>query len=324
MWNFPLYPERASTHAGKVDALFLYELGIILFFTAAVCLLFIVLAIRYRQGTRVDRTNPIRSSHLLETLWIVVPLILVLTMFFPGAYLFFELYSPPGDASDIYVVGKQWMWKLKHPEGRREINELHLPLGRPVKLTMTSQDVIHSFYVPDFRVKQDVLPGRYTSLWFEPTKVGKYHLFCAEYCGTNHSVMGGWVYVMDPADYEDWLRGGPSGGGSGGMAGPAMAKEGEALFIQHHCAGCHRGSQVVKAPLLNGVYGRPVPIQNGKDVQFVTADERYIRDSILLPRSQVVAGYEPLMPSYQGVIGEEDLLKIIEYIKSIGPQGAER
>jgi cytochrome c oxidase subunit II len=318
MWNFPLFPERASSMAGRVDLLFAYELAIVLFFTFAVCLLFIVLAIRYRRGTRVDRSNPLTSSRTLEAIWIGVPLALVLSMFVWATILFFEMYTPPGDAYRIYVVGKQWMWKLQHPEGKKEINELHVPLGRPVKLRMTSQDVIHSFYIPAFRIKQDVLPGRYTELWFEPTRVGDYHLFCAEYCGTYHSGMRGTVHVMDPADYERWL--------SRSAVSPSMAKEGEALFVRHYCAGCHRGSQMVQAPRLEGVYGRPVPIMDpkSKEVSFVTADDRYIRDSILLPKSQVVAGYEPVMPSFEGQIGEEDLLKIIEYIKSIGPGGAER
>jgi cytochrome c oxidase subunit 2 len=235
-------------------------------------------------------------------------------MFGRGATLLYRIYDPPGDALEVAVVGKQWMWYLQHAEGRSEINELHVPLGRPIKLTMTSQDVIHSFYVPAFRVKQDVLPGRYTSLWFEPSQVGRYHLYCAEYCGTNHSTMGGWVSVMEPVDYERWLT-------EAGV-GPSMAVEGERLFVQHHCAGCHRGSQTVRAPKLEGVFGKPVPIQNGKNVGFVTADTAYIRDSILRPKSQVVAGYEPLMPSYEGQISEPDLLKIIAYIKSIGAEGA--
>jgi cytochrome c oxidase subunit 2 len=228
--------------------------------------------------------------------------------------LFFRVYEPPGDALEVSVVAKQWMWHLQHSEGRSEINELHIPLGRPVKLTMTSQDVIHSFFVPAFRVKQDVLPGRYTTLWFEPMLAGRYHLYCAEYCGTHHSSMGGWVSVLEPADFERWL--------SGGAVGASMATEGERLFVQHHCAGCHSGSQIVHAPRLEGVFGRPVPIQDGRDVRFVTADHTYIRDSILRPKAQVVAGYEPLMPSYQDQISEQDLLKIIAYIKSIGAEGA--
>jgi cytochrome c oxidase subunit 2 len=317
MWTFPLFPDQASSVAGRVDALYFYLIGILTFFTTLIFVLIVALSIRYRRGVRADRSRPPLSSHWMEVLWIGGPLVIAMSIFVLGAEVFYELYEPPGDAATVYVVGKQWMWYLQHPEGKREINELHVPLGRPVRLTMTSQDVIHSFYVPAFRIKQDVLPGRYTALWFRPTKVGRYRLFCAEYCGTYHSGMGGWVEVMDPADYERWL--------SGGMAGEAsMAKQGEKLFVQHHCAGCHGNSQVVEAPRLEGVYGRPVPIQDGDRVQFVLADDRYIRDSILMPQAQVVAGYKPVMPSFQGQIGEADLLKIIEYIKSIGPQGAAR
>jgi cytochrome c oxidase subunit 2 len=316
MWNFPLFPQQASSYAGRVDAVFLAELGVVLFFTILICVLILTLAIRYRRGADVDRSRPPLHGRMTEAIWIGGPLILAMAMFVGATEVFFEMVTPPGDASTVYVIGKQWMWKLQHPEGRREINELHVPLGRPVKLVMTSQDVIHSFYVPDFRMKQDVLPGRYTTAWFEPTKVGKYHLFCAEYCGTNHSVMGGWVYVMDPAEYERWL--------TGETSSSSMAQEGEGLFVQHHCAGCHGASQTVQAPRLEGVYGRPVPIQEGDAVRFVTADDRYIRDSILMPQAQVVAGYKPVMPPYAGQIGEDDLLKIIEYIKSIGPGEARR
>jgi cytochrome c oxidase subunit 2 len=231
-------------------------------------------------------------------------------MFIWATIIFYRIYEPPPDAMEVYVVGKQWMWYVQHSEGRAEINELHVPLGQAIKLTMTSQDVIHSFYIPAFRMKQDVLPSRYTTMWFRPTKVGRYHLFCAEYCGTNHSGMVGWVEVMEPSEFERWLT--RSG------AGPSMADQGEKLFVQYHCAGCHRGSQVVNAPRLEGVYGRPVPIQRGNDVTFTLADDRYIRDSILEPKKEVVAGYQPLMPSFKDRIGEPDLLKIIAYIKSIG------
>ncbi len=312
MWDFPLFPDQASTNASRVDALFFFELGIILFFTTLICLLIVVFGIRYRKGTKVNRAGAPVSSHWLESLWIVIPLGLSVVMYVWSVEIFYELFEPPADAAEVSVVGKQWMWYLQHPEGRSEINELHVPLGRPVKLTMTSQDVIHSFFVPAFRVKQDVLPGRYTTLWFEPTKLGRHHIFCAEYCGTNHSLMTGWVYVMEPADYERWL--------SEGGEGTSMADEGEQLFVKHHCAGCHRGSQIVHAPRLEGVFGHPVPIMEGKDARFVTADEAYLRDSILRPKSQVVAGYEPVMPSYQGRIGEPDLLKILAYLKSIGTQ----
>jgi cytochrome c oxidase subunit 2 len=310
MWNFPLLPEQASTNASRVDALALFELGIVLFFTALICIMILTLAVRYRRGSKVDRSGAPLTDRRLEAAWIVIPLLLSLVMYVWATEVYFDLYEPPADAFDISVVGKQWMWYLQHPEGRAEINELHVPLGQAVKLTLTSQDVIHSFFVPAFRIKQDVLPGRYTMIWFRPTKVGRHHLFCAEYCGTNHSAMTGWVHVMEPADYERWL--------SEGGSGPSMAEEGDRLFVSHHCAGCHRGSQIVHAPRLEGVYGNPVPIQRGNDVRFVTADDRYIRDSILMPKSEVVAGYEPLMPSYQGRISEPDLLKILAYIKSLG------
>jgi cytochrome c oxidase subunit 2 len=310
MWDFPLFPDQASSNATQVDLLCFFELVVVGFFTTLICTLIISFAIRYRRGSKADRSRPPLASHRLEAFWIIVPLILSLMMFFWSAIVFYDLYEPPADAFEISVVGKQWMWYLQHPEGRAEINELHVPLGRSVKLLMTSQDVIHSFFVPAFRIKQDVLPGRYTSMWFRPTKVGRYHLFCAEYCGTNHSLMTGWVHVMEPADYERWL--------SEGGTGPSAAEEGERLFVTRHCAGCHRGSQLVRAPHLEGVYGHPVPIQEGKEVRFVIADDRYIRDSILMPKSQIVAGYEPLMPSFQGQISERDLLKILAYIKSIG------
>ena len=206
------------------------------------------------------------------------------------------------------------MWNSQHAEGRSEINELHVPLGRPVKLNMTSQDVIHSFYVPAFRVKQDVLPGRYTSIWFEPTRVGRYHLYCAEYCGTNHSVMGGWVTVMEPVDYPALAH--------AGRNRPVDGRAGGEAFVQYHCAGCHRGSQTVNAPKLEGVYGRRSRFKRGKEVRFMTADAAISATRSSMPKAQVVAGYEPLMPSFKDQISEPDLLKIIAYIKSIGAKEA--
>jgi len=309
MWDFPLFPAQASSAAAKVDALMLFEIGVTIFFSVAICLLVVGFGIRFRRGNPVDRSNAPTHSRAMEAAWIIIPMILSVLMYVWSTRLFFELYEPPVDAAQVDVVGKQWMWYLQHPQGRSETNELHVPLGRPVKLNMTSQDVIHSFFIPAFRVKQDVLPGRYTSLWFEPTQAGVFDLFCAEYCGTNHSIMIGKVHVMEPADYEAWL--------SQKGAGPSQAEEGERLFVQNHCAGCHRGSQTVHAPKLEGVYGRPVPIQDGEGVRFVTADDRYIRDSILLPKDEVVAGYEPIMPSFKDRISEPDLLKIIAYIKSL-------
>jgi cytochrome c oxidase subunit II len=314
MWNFPVIPDQASAAARQVDAVFLFDLAVAGFFTVLIFVLVVGFAVYYRQGSRADRSHPPAASRVMEVIWVGVPLVLGLVMFAWGAILFFRLYEPPGDALDVSVVAKQWMWYVQHAEGRSEINELHVPLGRAVKLTMTSQDVIHSFYVPAFRVKQDVLPGRYTSLWFQPAQVGRYHLYCAEYCGTYHSQMGGWVEVQEAADYQRWL--------SQGGVGPSMAEEGERLFVQHHCAGCHQGSQTVRAPRLEGVFGRPVPIQQGNDVRFVMADATYVRDSILRPKAQVVAGYEPVMPSYEGQISEPDLLKIMAYIKSLAREEA--
>jgi cytochrome c oxidase subunit 2 len=307
--NFPLFPQAASSTAHRLDNLFFFELAISVAATVLVGALIFFFALRYRRGTKVDRSNPPEHGRRMEIVWIASLLAIFMVIFAWSADVFFEFYQPPGDAYEVYVVGKQWMWYLQHPEGRKEINELHVPVGRPVKLRMTSQDVIHSFFVPAFRMKQDVLPGRYTEAWFKPTKPGRYHLFCTEYCGTNHSTMGGWVEVMEPADYEKWLLQGDSG--------PTLAAQGKELFTRNHCAGCHGANQAVKAPMLEGIYGKPIPIMEGDTTRFVRADDRYIRDSIMLPKSQVVAGYQPLMPSYQGQISEDDLIKIIAYIKSI-------
>ncbi|GIW89275.1 MAG: cytochrome c oxidase subunit 2 [Isosphaeraceae bacterium] len=314
MWNFPILPESASSVAPDYDFAFWYEVAVGVFFTLFVLVLVLGLANRYRRGRQVDRSHPPTHSLKLEALWIGVPLVIAMSMFGISAVLYIKQFSPPGDAVEIPVVGKQWMWKLQHPEGKKEINELHLPVGQAVRLKMISQDVIHSFFIPAFRVKQDVLPGRYTEMWFRPTKIGRYRLFCTEYCGTDHSVMGGWVEVMSQADYERWL--------ATEQAGESLVEEGRRLFVLNHCAGCHGENATVQAPRLEGVYGRPVPIQVGDRVEFVQADDRYIRDSILLPKSQVVAGYQPIMPSYQGQLSEEDLLKIIAYIKAIGNRPA--
>jgi cytochrome c oxidase subunit 2 len=307
MWDFPLFPEQASTLAGWVDGVFFYGLGISVFFTTLICFLVIFFAVKYRRGSRADRSNPVTHNTTIEVLWIGIPLMLALVLFFASTFVYYHLIQYPADSSEIYVLGKQWMWEIQHPEGRREINTLHVAVGRPVRLTMTSQDVIHSFYIPAFRVKQDVVPGRYTSMWFQPTKPGTYHLFCAEYCGTLHSGMIGKIVVMEPAEYEAWLQ--------SGTERESMAAEGERLFRQYGCSGCHGRNASVRAPLLDGVYGHSVALSDGRVVK---ADERYIRDSILLPGSQVVAGYDPVMPTFEGHINEGDLLKIIAYIKSIG------
>jgi cytochrome c oxidase subunit 2 len=307
MWDFPLFPDRASAIAGRVDAVFFFELAICAFFTALICVLILFYGTKYRRGSRVDRGNPVSANHLIEAIWVGVPLAISMVIFVVGTVVYFQMYRMPPNSSEVYAMGRQWMWQIEHPNGRREINELHVPLGQPVKVLLSSQDVIHSFYVPAFRVKQDAVPGRYTSMWFQPDRVGKYHLYCAEYCGTKHSGMIGWVHVMEPADYQRWLE--------SGTPTTSMADAGAQLFRSYGCSGCHGLNSTVRAPLLDGVFGHSVPLEGG---QVVTADERYIRDSILLPQSQVAAGYKPVMPTYQGRIKEDELLKIIAYIKALG------
>jgi cytochrome c oxidase subunit II len=305
--SLPLFPEQASTFAERVDALYYYLLSVSGFFVLLIFALIFLFAIKHRRRSEDEQPRPILGSIPLEVIWIAIPFILVMVMFGWGASLYFTAFSPPADALEIFVVGKQWMWKVQHPEGRREINELHVPIGYPVKLTMTSQDVIHSFYVPAFRIKMDAVPGRYTSTWFQASKTGTFHLFCAEYCGTAHAGMGGQVVVMKPSEYEQWLR-------TGAPEEP-LAAAGERLFQQLGCSGCHSPNSTVRAPPLEGIYGKPMPLQSG---HVVTADESYIRDSILLPQKDVVAGYAPVMPTFQGRISEEELMQIIAYIRSLG------
>jgi cytochrome c oxidase subunit 2 len=305
--GFRLFPERASTMAGSVDDLYLYLLLVSSFFTLLIFILVITFAVKYRRRPGRLRATQTGSNVPLEIAWMAVPFGLCMVMFFWGAKLYFALYRPPSDALDVYVVAKQWMWKMQHAEGASEINELHVPVGRPVRLTMTSQDVIHSFYVPAFRVKQDVLPGRYTTLWFQATRAGEYHLFCAEYCGTKHSGMTGRVVVLDEHEYERWLAGGISQGG--------LAAGGHRLFMSLGCAECHSGLSDARGPRLEGLFGTEVKLQDGSSV---VADEAYIRESILDPRAKLVSGFQPLMPSFRGRLSEEDLVLLVAYVKSLG------
>jgi cytochrome c oxidase subunit II len=310
--SFPLFPEQASTFAERVDALYYYLLSVSGFFVLLIFALIFYFAVKYRRRSEGEQTPPILGSIPLEVAWIVIPFILVMIMFVWGASLYFTAFSPPANAMEIFVIGKQWMWKVQHPEGRREIDELHVPVGYPVKLTITSQDVIHSFYIPAFRIKMDAVPGRYTSTWFEASKTGTFHLFCAEFCGTAHAGMVGRVVVMKPSEYEQWLR--------TGAPEESLVAAGGRLFQQLGCSGCHSQNSIARAPLLDGVYGKPVPLQSG---QVVLADESYIRDSILLPQKDVVAGYAPVMPPFQGRISEEELMQIIAYIRFLGEEGPE-
>ena len=304
--DLPLFPDRASSVAGNVDNLYFYLVSVTLFFSVLIFMTVFYFALRYRRRRPDERPLPIAGSLPLELVWSIIPLGLTMVMFFWGASLFFHMLQPPGDATQFYVVAKQWMWKVQHPEGQREINELHVPVGRRIKLLMTSEDVIHSFYIPAFRMKKDVLPGRYTEMWFEPTRVGEYHLFCAEYCGTKHSGMIGRVVVMEPADYQSWLSGAP--------AGETLEQAGARLFRQFNCNTCHDQGPTSRGPALTGLFGKQVRLHSGETV---VADEAYLRESILMPNAKVVAGYEVVMPTYQGQVSEEAMLQLIAYIKSL-------
>ena len=314
----PFTPDQASSFAGQVDLLYGVLIGLSALFAIPIALVIVYFVVKYRRGSRASRAGFNPPSTPFELAWTFIPALMALGVFTWGATVYFQIERPPADAIEIDVVGKQWMWKFQHPEGQREIDELHVPLGRSVKLVMTSEDVIHSLYVPAFRIKQDVLPGRYTAIWFRPTQVGEYHLFCAEYCGTDHATMGGRVIVMDPAAYQAWLAGGNTAAGP--QSPETMAASGEQLFTSLGCSGCHHMDGSGVGPSLAGVFGKPVPLQGG---QTATADEGYIRNSILLPQSQVVAGYQPLMPSFKGQVSEEQILQLIAYIKSLGSSASQ-
>ena len=305
MDNFPLWPASASAHSGPVDWLYIFLVALSAVMTLAIFGTIMLFGMKYRRRHNREATQ-IEGSLVLEIAWSVIPLGIFLVIFAWGAVLFFQLRTPPRDAAEIYVVGKQWMWKLEHMEGAREINELHVPVDRDIKLIMTSQDVIHSFFVPEFRIKQDVLPGRYTTLWFRATKVGTYHLLCAQYCGTQHSGMIGSVYVMNPQDYQAWLTGGAPAG--------SLAESGQTLFQQLGCSTCHRFDVQGRGPNLIGVFGKPVALEDGRTV---TADENYVRESILSPAAKIVSGFKPIMPSFQGQVSEDQLNSLVAYIKSL-------
>ncbi|MBI3768327.1 MAG: cytochrome c oxidase subunit II [Deltaproteobacteria bacterium] len=315
-----LFPAAASTHAGRVDALYLFLIGVSAFFAILIATLIVVFAFKYRRRSDDEQPKLIEGSLALELTWSIVPFGIAMLIFLWGAQLFVSLKTPPKNALDVFVVGRQWMWKVQHLEGRREIDELHVPVGRPVKLTLTSEDVIHSFFVPAFRIKQDAVPGRYTEEWFEATAVGSYHLFCSQYCGTEHSRMIGRVVVMEPADYQAWLSGDgrPAAGANAALATNAaavsVATAGEGLFKDLGCATCHKSKPGALGPSLAGVFGSQVQLQSGASV---AADESYLRESILNPDAKIVAGYQPVMPTFQGQVSEEDLLQLITYIKTL-------
>jgi cytochrome c oxidase subunit 2 len=308
MWRawIPFWHAGVSPHGSDVDLLFT---GLLLASALVLGLLFFLLALfctRYRAGNPVDRGDRVTKSWHWEVSWTAASLFGFLGLFVWGASLFLDAYRTPPDELSIFVVAKQWMWKVQHPGGQSEIDALHIPVNRSVRLIMASQDVIHSFFIPALRLKHDVIPGRYQDLEIEVDKPGHYHLFCAEYCGTDHSGMIGEVVAMEPADYAAWL--------SQQAPSSSLAQEGGALFRELGCSGCHGIGSKVRAPSLDGLYGKPVPLSDGTTV---VADDRYLRDSILLPRSQIAAGYEPVMPSFEGKVSEDQLLRLVVYIKSL-------
>jgi cytochrome c oxidase subunit 2 len=308
--NFPFFPQQASAQAGQVDAIYFFMVAVTAFFSILIAALVVFFAIRYRRRHDDEVGHAIHGSLALELLWTIIPFFIVMVMFAWGAKVFFDLYRPPVGAMEVYVVGKQWMWKVQHMDGQREINELHVPVGRPVKLIMGSEDVLHSYYIPAFRVKADVIPGRYNHLWFTATKAGTYHLFCAEYCGTKHSGMIGSVIAMEPQDFQAWL--------GGGRASDSPVAAGEKLFSDLACNTCHRTDSQGRGPMLTNIFGKQVELQDGRSV---LADEAYIRESIVNPQAKIVAGFQPLMPTFQGLVTEEQLLQLISYVKSLSQQG---
>jgi cytochrome c oxidase subunit 2 len=308
---FPLFPPSASSVAMEMDLLYLFIVAVSAFFAVLVTALVVFFTIRYRR-THPDQIGAdIHGSIALELGWTFVPFVLAMAMFVWGADLFFRLAKPPADAMEIFVVGKQWMWKIQHPAGVREINELHVPINRNVRITLGSEDVIHDFSIPAFRVKMDAVPGKVTTMWFKATKPGTYHLLCLEFCGTKHSGMIGQVIAMEPQDYEAWLAGGRSTG--------TAVENGQRLFTQYQCATCHKTDSTGRGPSLVGVYGSTVELTSGSTV---VADENYLRESIMNSQARVVRGFQPIMPAFQGMVNEEDLMQLIAYIKSLKPAPA--
>jgi cytochrome c oxidase subunit II len=302
--HIPFWPDSASTSAGHEDALYIFLVLVSAIMTMLIFATLIIFALKFRRR-RGRSAEQIEGSTALEITWSVIPLAVFMAVFVWGAVLYFQVRTPPQDATEVYTVAKQWMWKFEHIEGQREINELHVPVGRDVKLIMTSQDVIHSFFVPAFRIKQDVLPGRYTTLWFHATKPGTYHLFCSQYCGTQHSGMIGWVVVLEPRDYEAWMSGGAS---------QPLAVTGQKLFSELGCSTCHRFDTQGRGPNLAGVFGKPVLLEDGRTM---IADENYIRESILEPGAKIVKGFKPVMPTFQGQVSDEQLSALVAYVKSL-------
>jgi cytochrome c oxidase subunit II len=300
-----LFPREASTIAPWMDELYFFLLAMTVVGIILVGAIVFTFSMRYRKSVHPVATQ-IEGSTLLEATWTIIPLAIFLVCFVWGALLYFRIYNPPVNSMNIYIVGKQWMWKAEHPGGQHEINALHVPTGRPIQLTMISQDVFHSFSIPDFRIKREVIPGRYSTMWFEATTPGTYHMFCTQYCGTNHSAMIGEITVLTPADYKKWTEESTSG--------MSLAQNGERLFASMGCNACHSGNAAARGPNLAGVYGSKLTLTNGSAV---LVNDAYLRDAILNPSQHITAGYAPIMPTYQGQISEDGLIDIVEYLKTL-------
>ena len=305
---FSLFPPAASTVAAEMDWLYMFIVGVCACFAILVTVLIVAFALKFKREHPEDVGADIHGSLSLELVWTFIPFVLSMVMFAWGAALFFKLATPPANAMEVFVVGKQWMWKVQHPEGVREINELHVPIGRPVRITLGSEDVLHDYFIPAFRVKMDAVPGKLTTMWFEATVPGTYHIFCAEYCGTKHSGMIGQVVAMQPQDYEAWLAGGRSTG--------TAVQNGERLFTDLACVTCHKTDSSGRGPSLLGVFGSTVPLADGRNV---VADENYLRESIMNSQAKVLKGYQGIMPAFQGMVSEENLMQLIAYIKTLKP-----
>lgn len=305
MERVALFPEQASRYAEQVDALYFFLLALSIFFVTLIAGLLVTFAIKYRRRSEADRPAPVAPSLKLELTWTLIPLALALFIFYWGAQLYSDWARPPDQCLEIYVVARQWMWKAQHMRGQREINQLHVPVHKQVKVTMISQDVIHSFFVPAFRIHQDVLPGRYTTVWFQATKPGTYHLFCSQYCGTDHARMVGSVVVLEQTEFEAWLASGSDG---------SLAAEGRKLFQKLQCVTCHSADARARGPVLENLHGAAVPLSDGRTVR---ADAAYLRESILAPDAKIVAGFQPSMPSFQGLIDEEEMAQLLVFIKSL-------
>lgn len=307
--GFALMPVQASAGARWVDWVYYGLIAVSSTITLLVMVLLLSFAIRYRAGAIVDRSNPIRRTLSYEIVWVSVLFVIALGLFGWAAWAYVDISRPPVNAATYYVLGRQWMWEIQHPDGRRELNQFHIPVNQPVKLVLTSEDVIHSFYIPAFRMKMDAVPGRYTTTWFLPTVPGTYHLFCAEYCGADHARMRGVVTVMSPRDYAEWRINTPVAP----TAQPLEPTE-RASFTKLGCDRCHRPESQALAPRLEGLYGRVTQLADGSTV---IADEAYIRESILNPSAKIVRGYMPIMPTYQGQLSEQQVRLLVEAVKAL-------